>query len=135
MSGLEFHASSKLLAGEEAIPSTSWTDIPDAAVITSVDFFGPNLAVLIGRLVAQAKAVGVGAQLRVVKEDGTSLMAAPYDIGDTLDAWTHVAFNTDAAPPAGQQLYRLQGRLADDTNTATSASVRIASMSLLEILP
>jgi hypothetical protein len=123
-----FHASTTITSEEIAIPSLDWSDI--GGVVTTPSFFCANLDRLIGRMVGEYKADGMGAELRIV-EDGTRVVSPEMPLPDTAGTWTlspPLVTNTPTMP--GQHAYRLQGRL----NGALSASIRFTSLSLLEIV-
>jgi hypothetical protein len=129
---VKFHASSKIVDEETAVLTSAWSTI--GGIVTNIGFFIPNLAAALGRVVGEYKAVGTGAQLRVIEvgADGTEveIMTPPKDLADTADVWTKTKFTCVNTPPrSGDSTFRLEGRL----NGATSASVRFLSMSLLEI--
>ncbi|MGH8476826.1 MAG: hypothetical protein ACRER2_13840, partial [Methylococcales bacterium] len=71
-----------------------------------------------------------GAELRVVEINGGTTVAigGPFSLQDTTGAWAIFQFLTGVAPRPRTNTYILLGRL----NTATLASVRFVSMSLLE---
>jgi len=107
-----------------------WTDL--GGVVTSPDFFMPDLALALARVVGSYRADGAGAELRVVEGQDAEerVVSVVRVLPDTGGAWGLIpGFNTNVPPRAGQWLYRLQGRL----NGATSAAVRYTSMSLLEL--
>jgi hypothetical protein len=114
---------------DEVALSPTWADL--GGVVTSIDYFVPDLATAVARVVGAYKASGAGAQIRIVVGlPGTDEpMSAVLDLPDTGGAWAFIpTFNSNTPPPAGKAMYRLQGQL----NGAASASVQYTSMSLLE---
>lgn len=72
--------------------------------------------------------MGDGAQIRIV-EDEVRVMSPEGDLPDSGSAWTLIpGLSTDVPSLAGQHSYRVQGRL----RSATSASIRFTSISLIE---
>jgi hypothetical protein len=120
-----FRASSTLVELEKEIVAVGGFEVL-AGVVTTPDFFSKNLAALVSRIVGEYRAVGTGAELRVVEDDGTVL--GTFSLVPAAD-WTKMQWYTSTAPSAGTHHYTLEGRL----NTATSAKVRFVSMSLLEM--
>lgn len=129
---LEFIASSKLVAVEQAITeTTNWQVL--GGVVTNPGFFEPVLQKVVGRLVGGFKTDGDGAEVRLVEEKvGESdvvMHSSSWLLGDTEDAWGPNQFNTSVAPRSGENTFRLEGRL----NGATSASLRFVSLTLLRV--
>lgn len=128
-----FHAPSSIVQSEIAITSdTDWQDL--GGVVTSPNFFVPDLNRILGQVTGAGKVSGTGVELRIIEDNlnGTirDMVPAPRAVADTADAWKSVQFTTQLPPSTGLNMYILQGRL----NGATSASIRFVSMSLLEIL-
>jgi hypothetical protein len=122
-----FHASSKLLEGEVALTNPSGFDVL-GGVVTTPDFFTAILAACLGRIVGSYKAVGAGAELRLV-EDGATVLGT-FEIPDSSGAWQQMQWFTSTPPSAGTHTYTVEGKL----NGATSAAVRFTSLSLLEVV-
>jgi hypothetical protein len=120
-----FRASSTLVGTEQEIVAVGGFEVL-AGVVTTPDFFSSNLAALVSRIVGEFKAVGSGAELRVVEDDGTVL--GNFALDPAAD-WTKMQWFTSTAPSSGTHHYTLEGRL----NGATSARVRYVSMTLLEM--
>ena len=125
-----FHAATTVTSDEVLITTLDWMDL--GGVVTTPDFFCDDLARLFGRVIGEYRAVGTGAQLRIV-EDGVRVMSPEGDLPDTAAAWVLTpGLMTDQPSLAGKHTYTLQGRL----NGAISASIRFTSMSLIEsVLP
>lgn len=125
---LIFHASSLAIGNPAAITSDqTWQDL--GGVVTTPSFFVSNLNAIIARIVGDARAVGSGAELRLV-EDESRVLSPVALIPDTGGSWGLLPpFNSDQPPSAGQHVYTLQGRL----NGANSASLRYTSLTLMEL--
>lgn len=123
----KFHASSTITETEVAVTAVdpSWQTI--GSVVTSIGFFISDLDRASGRISLKAKCNGGDLKIDVVKEDGSSLLAAPHVVSDTADVWTTVQFSTTEVPPAAAEEFTLRACV-----TAGTGSVRAASMSLLE---
>lgn len=125
-----FKATAEVVHSETAITEQDWQDL--GGVVTTIEYFVPNLKDAIARVVGSYKAVGDGAQLRILEGEGADerVLSVEFALDDTLDEWTLLkTFNSNEVPSSGQKLFRLQGRL----NGAASASVRYTSMTLLEL--
>jgi len=120
-----FLASTKLDGGSVTDPS--WETL-DGVVIDPSFFTDPDY--LIGQIVASVKAVGSGAQLHLMEDDGAGsiIEIGLWDILDTSGAWRPVALDTEH-PRVGTHTYIFEGQL----NGATSLDVRFASLVLLEV--
>ena len=91
-------------------------------------FFTDNLAGCVGRVVGRYRAVGGGIRLCLC-EDGVE--SGQIDLPDTNGEWTLMQWTASArAPAAGLHEYCLKGQRIG----ATSAFVRRASVSLLELI-
>lgn len=121
-----FRASSTLIGLESEISAVGGFEVL-GGVVTTPDFFSPNLAALVSRIVGEYNAIGTGAELRVVEDGGTVL--GSLELAEAAD-WTKMQWFTTTPPSAGTHHYTLEGRL----NGATSASVRFVSMTLLELV-
>jgi hypothetical protein len=129
---VRFHATVEIAdKNKDILADATWDDV--GGVITSPDFFIPNLTRAFARVVGQYSTQGSGAELRLkeTQTDGTErIMSEVRALPDTGGVWLHLpSFNTNVPPAAGQNLYQLEGRL----NGATSASLRYTSMSLMEL--
>ena len=122
-----FHASSKLLEGEVALTNPSGFDVL-GGVVTTPDFFTAILAACLGRIVGSYRAVGAGAELRLVEDDETVI--GTFEIPDSSGAWQQMQWFSSTPPSAGTHTYTIEGKL----NGATSAAVRFTSLSLLEVV-
>jgi len=123
---LTFIAPSKVV-DEPAALTSQWTDL--GGVRTSVGFFLTDANTAVGRIVGDCKSEGVGAKLRLVKSNDDTPISAEFLIPDTSGSWAAFEFQTNAPPDLASQVYKLQGNVG----TATSAEVRFASLSLLQI--
>lgn len=131
---LKFHASSTMTAPHggaghpetRAFTDTNWIAL--SGVVTSVGFFVLDVTRAIGRVVGEIKTDGT-CKLRIVRLDGTPL-SAEYEHGDTEGAWEAFSLQTNQPPDEAQTTYKLEGKVV----TATSAEIRYASMTLLEVL-
>lgn len=126
---IAFRASATLTALPVAITEDqSWEEV--GGIVTNVAFFIPNLAMALGRVVGQYKAVGTGAQIRIAKADSTVLLG-PTSLADTNDVWSVLSETTSPGLPLETEEYQysVQARL----NGATSLSFRYVSFTLLEI--
>ncbi len=119
---------STIIEGEIAITETTgWQDLPGIA--TTLGAFLGDADEAVGKLVGLVKTVGTGFEMRMVKEDDTSLLGTPYSHGDSAGVWEKLEFSTNQPPVLDFHFYRLQARL----NGATSASVQSVRMSLLRV--
>lgn len=121
-----FHASSTLCEGEREIPDSAWTIL--GGVVTTPSFFVTDLSKILARVVGSFKTVGAGVELQVC-EDGVP-MGSPQVLDDSSGAWRTMQWYISGTPLEGTHEYTLEGRLV----SATSASVRFVSMSLLEVV-
>lgn len=125
---VEFRASTALIGENKDVLSQDWEDV--GGVVTNVGFFVKDIANALGRVVGQAKCVGSGAQLRILKQGG-SVLLGPVAIEPTAGAWSVLSVTTSPELPldAEEKLYTVQARL----NGATSLAFRYTSFTLLEI--
>jgi len=124
-----FHATSKLCNEEVAITSDQvWQTL--GGVVTNIAFFIPDLTTALGRITLYGKTTADGAELRVVEGGGGGdvVISDSFALGDTSTEWVTKKFSTNVPPRGGDYAYRLEGRL----NGATQASIKFASMTLLE---
>lgn len=121
----KFHASSKLVENKIDIVSNDWQDL--GGIVTNIGFFTDKIEKCFGNVVFDVKCDG-DVELRMIKGDGTLMTLPSIQIADTLDLWEHSDFVTNQLADSFRQTYILQGKLI----TASSASVRFASISLLE---
>lgn len=120
---VRFHGASTIAHGEVGVTESDWALV--GGVVTTPDFFAP-VASLRARVTGSFKTVGTSAELRLV-EDGTTVLGS-FELPDTAGAWEKMQWHTSAAASEGTHEYTLEARLG----SATSASVRYVSMSVLE---
>ena len=119
---------STIIEGEVAITeTTSWQDL--SGIATTLGAFLSDANEAVGKLVGQIKTIGDGFEMRMVKQDGTSLLATAYTHEDSAGVWEKLEFSTDQPPVLNFHYYNLQARL----NGATSASIRSVRMTLLKV--
>lgn len=125
-----FHASVKFVGGERAV-AVAWGELGGSPANAS--FFVQNLLGAFGRFNGMVKAVGAGAQLRILEDDlagsVVNLTPTPIPIPDTGGAYQLFRFKTSVPPRTGPMYYILEGRLG----AATSAAVKHSLIALLEI--
>ena len=127
--GVSFKATAEVVHAPVTVDA-DWMDL--GGVVTSVDFFIPDLTRAFARVVGSYRADGAGVELRIVMGlgDNPKPMSAVAKMPDTQGEWALIpSFNSNIPPMAGQTLYRLQGR----RNAAIDASVQFTSLSLLEL--
>jgi len=124
-----FHASSLLVGLPQETTSSDWSDV--GGVVTNVGFFVKDINMALGRIVGQVKTTGAGADLRILKQDG-SVLLGPVALPDTQGAWVVFSETTNSELPLDVEevLYVVQARLAG----ATSLFFRFTSFTLLEIV-
>ena len=125
---LIFHASSKITTGEEQIVSVLDWAVVDG-VVSNPSFFAPRERI-IGRLIGEAKAIGVGAKIRFVETDslGASREIGNATIPDSANVWIPISFFTSLGAGAGSLTYTMESKL----DGASAATLRFFSVSLLE---
>lgn len=126
-----FHGSRGLVdLPVEITSSDDWQVI--GGLVTNASFFVEDLVRAMGRVTGSFQASGVGAEIRVVEDDGKGdeQILGLWQIDDTGGAWAMLNFNTTTPPRPGDMTYRFEGRL----NGAASASTRFVTISLLELL-
>lgn len=122
-------SSSKVVENTKAVIEQTWQSL--GGTVTTVGAFIVDASKAWGRVIGQVKAVGDGAQLRLIREsDGLELTVAPIEISDTEGAWVNFKFWANQNQTAETDCFLLQGQL----NGAVSMEVRYTSMSLLEKL-
>jgi hypothetical protein len=124
-----FHASASLGGGSIPITSSDWQEL--GGVVTNPSAFYLNLPTLLGQVVGLVKAVGVGAEIRIVERNdaGVEIVMGQWAITPSAD-WVTTRYYTTVPPRAGDHLYRLDGKLG----AATSVALRYPSLVLLESL-
>jgi hypothetical protein len=122
---VRYHATASLVEERVIVTTNDWGYL--ASAVTSPDFFMSDLTKFIGKVVGAFKAIGAGAELRVLEDDDTKVLGS-FAIPDSADEWTQMSFYSTALPSAGQHEYIIQGKL----DGATSAEIRGTSMTILE---
>lgn len=123
-------ASTIIGQSQDIVDDQTWQELGGVAV--NVQFYCQDLAKAYAIVEYSAKAVGSGAQLRVIEVDDDGnvvVMSDAAPLADSSGAWKVAKFLTNHSPASGDRTYILQGRL----NGATSASVRFASFVLVEV--
>lgn len=120
---VRFHGSSTIAQGEAGIPAGDWVSV--GGVVTTPSFFAP-VASLKSRIIGSYKTTGTGAEIRLM-EDGTTELGR-LALPDSSGAWAQMQWFSTTPGSEGAHEYTLEVSLG----TATSASVRYVSMSLLE---
>lgn len=128
MTHVEFRASTALVAGVKEVTTQEWDDV--GGVVTNVGFFVKDVARALGRVIGQVKCAGTGAQIRILKQDG-SVLLGPVAIADSGGVWAVLSLTTSPELPldSEERLYTVQARL----NGATLLAFRYTSFTLLEI--
>jgi hypothetical protein len=121
----KYHATSSLVEAKAIVESAEWGYM--ASAVTTPDFFIANLAMFIGRVIGSYRAVGTGAELRVLEDDEDRILGS-FSMADTVGEWSTMQFFSSTPPTHGTHEYILQGRL----NGATEAEIRGTSMTILE---
>jgi hypothetical protein len=126
-----FRASNHLCNSEVAVTEdATWQVI--GGVVSSVGVVVFDRTKAKGRLVCGVKTSGTQVEMRITEDKNGSVVVlntSVYQVADTSDAWVNIGFNTDVVPRAGRNTYRLEARL----NGATSATIRYAALTLLEV--
>ena len=122
-----YRAPSNLLIGTmEITQDTTWQEVN--GTVTNLAAFCTSADKAWGRCVGEAKVVGEGAQLRLIREcDGESCMAAPHEMDDG-GVWQKFQFWAYQNQVDGHERYVLQAR----KNGVTSFFLRDIAISILE---
>jgi hypothetical protein len=123
-----WHASSVLAESEKSTSDTdpNWTELGGS--VTTPNFFTPNVAACLGRVVGMVKTNGTGAKLRL--REGEVIPTGGYNVPDTEGEWTAMQWFAPDHPTAGTHSYALEGQLP--TSGATELKVKYVAVSLLE---
>lgn len=123
--GYKYHATSSLVEAKAIVDSDIWNYM--ASAVTTPDFFMDDLTKFVGRVIGAYRAVGDGAELRVLEDDESKILGS-FSMTDTQGEWSTMQFFSSVLPTSGTHEYILQGRL----NGATEAEIRGTSMTILE---
>lgn len=121
----KYHATSSLVEAKAIVDSDEWDYM--ASAVTTPQFFMADLTKFVGRVIGAYRAVGAGAELRVL-EDSEAKVLGGFTMSNTDGEWATMQFFSTVLPAPGTHEYILEGRL----NGATEAEIRGTSMTILE---